>query len=188
MKVQLYVAAIPFLALAAFAQNPAPPASAAPAQDSKATNTAATPKQNSDPAAETKIAETKTKNYSGVLTDASCGTAGSSKTAAVGSGKAAPDATAASGAAAASKTAASDADRAAADQGQSCSVSASTTQFAVKLKDGQTVKLDDVGNLRAQEALKNKKNWSEAAASGKPINVSANGWLNGEQLVTMSIK
>ena len=180
MKVQLYVAAIPFFAVVAFAQNPAPPDSATPAQDSKATSTAAAPKQNSDPAS-----EVKTRTYSGVLADASCAGGASAKAPAADSGKAAPDATAASGAA---KTATSDADRAAAAPGQSCAVSASTTQFAVKLKDGQIVKLDEVGNLRAQEALKNKKNWSEAAASGKPINVSANGMLNGEHLVTMSIK
>jgi hypothetical protein len=182
MKAQLCVAAMPFLAIVAFAQNPAPPPSAATPQDSKATSTATTPKQNNDPAS-----EVKTKKYSGVLTDASCAGGGSS-TAAAGSGKVAAGTTAAAGAGQAPKTGASDADRAATtDQGQSCSVSASTTKFAVKLKDGQVVKLDDVGNLRAQEALKNKKSWSEAAASGKSINVSANGMLKGDQLITMSI-
>jgi hypothetical protein len=170
MKSQLCVAAIPFFAIVAFAQNPAPPDSAATPQDSKATSTAATTKQNTDPAS-----EVKTRKYSGILADASCAAGGSSTTAAAG-------------AAQAPKAAASDADRAAtADQGQTCSVSASTTKFAVKLKDGQVVKLDDVGNLRAQEALKNKKSWSEAAASGKSINVSANGMLKDDKLITMSI-
>ncbi len=184
MKAPSYVAAISFLAVVAFAQNPAQPEPTPPAKDSKATNTASAPKQdNGSPL------EMKTRNYSGILADASCVTTGSTTMAAAGSGKPAPDTTAASGAATTAKTAAGDADRAApADAGQSCSVSASTTQFAIKLKDGQIVKLDDVGNQRAQAALKDKKKWSEAAASGKSIQVDANGVLNGDQLITMSIK
>ena len=168
MKAQPYLAAIPLFAFIAFAQDPAPQA-AQPAQDTKATSTAPAPKQNDSPAA-----EMKTRNYSGILADASCVTAGSVNTPA---------------AAATAKTEAGEADRAAtAGQGQSCPVSASTTQFAIKLKEGQLVKLDDVGNLRAQEVLKNKKKWSDAAASGKTINVNANGVLTGDQLITMSIK
>jgi len=168
MKAQPYLAAIPFFAFVAFAQNPAPQ-SAPPAEDTKATSTAPAPKQNDSPAA-----EMKTRNYSGILADASCVTAGSA------------NAPAAAGTA---KTVAGEADRAAtAGQGQACSVSASTTQFAIKLKEGQIVKLDDVGNLRAQETLKSKKKWSDAAASGKSINVSASGVLTGDQLIAMSIK
>ena len=34
------------------------------------------------------------------------------------------------------------------ERGEPCSVTASTTQFAIKLKDGQIVKLDDIGNQR----------------------------------------
>ena len=184
MKVQLYITAIPLFAVVAFAQNPAPPVPAAPAQDSKATTASPAPTQNNVPAP-----EMKTRNYSGMLADASCATAGSATMPAAGSGKPAPDTTAASGAAETAKSTAGDANRAAtADQGQSCSVSASTTQFAIKLKEGQTVKLDDVGNQRALEALKNKKKWSDAASSGKPIHVDASGVLNGDQLITMSIK
>ena len=163
-----FLAAIPLFAFVAFAQDPVPQ-SAPPAQDTKATSTAPAPKQNDSPAA-----EMKTRNYSGMLADASCVTAGSANTPA---------------AAATAKTAVGEADRAVtAGQGQSCPVSASTTKFAIKLKEGQIVKLDDVGNLRAQETLKNKKNWNDAAASGKSINVNANGVLAGDQLITMSIK
>ena len=44
---------------------------------------------------------------------------------------------------------------------QSCTVSANTTQFALKMQDGKTVKFDDVGNLRAQESFKAHKKWSD---------------------------
>ena len=162
MKVRPFLAAIPLFAFITFAQNP-DPQQAPPAQD----------KVQSTAPAQSPATEMKTRNYSGILADASCVTGGSAN----------------ASAAATAKTAASDADRAAATgQAQACAVSASTTQFAIKFKEGQIVKLDDVGNLRAQETLKSKKKWSEAAASGKPINVSANGVLTGDQLITMSIK
>jgi len=75
-----------------------------------------------------------------------------------------------------------------ADQSQSCSVSSSTSQFALKLKDGRVVKLDDVGNQRVQEAMKNKKKWSSDAAASKPIHATVSGVLNDDRLVVMSIK
>jgi hypothetical protein len=189
MKAQLYIATLPLIAVVAFAQNAAPQAPAqaqqAPAQaaqDSKATHAPAVTTQNNAP-------EMRTRNYSGVLADASCLIPGSATNPAAGSVKTAPDTTGASGAAEAAKTKAGDANHApTADQGQSCPVSANTTQFAIKLKEGQIVKLDDVGNQRAQEALKNNKKWSEAVASGKSIHVDANGVLNGDQLIAMSIK
>src|SRR5207253_1967168 len=103
--------------------------------------------------------EMKTQNYSGTLMDASCAVSGSTS--------ATPSAPAAS------------ADRSAASaDNASCPVSASTTKFALKLKDGQTVKLDDVGNMRAQDAFKAHKKWSDSAAASKPIRVKASGVLN----------
>lgn len=158
MKATLSIAAFPLLAFVAFAQDPAQPAAK---QD-----------PNAKPSAP---AEMKTQSYSGTLMDASC----------AGAGAATPATTAASGAA--EKKATGDANRAAPDQGQSCSVSSSTTQFALKLKDGRVAKLDDVGNQRAQEALKNKKKWSQDAAANKPIHASVSGVLNDDKLLVMSI-
>jgi hypothetical protein len=117
-----------------------------------------------------------TRNYSGTLLDVSCVTTASATTPAADPGK--PETTGA-------KTTAGDPKNAA--TGQSCSVTASSTQFAIKLKDGQIVKLDDVGNQRVQEGLKTKKKWSEAAASGKAIHVDASGVLTGDKLVALSI-
>jgi hypothetical protein len=126
----------------------------------------------------------KTQSYSGTLMDASCAGTGAATTASTSSSASKSDA--ASGAAEKTK-ATGDANRSA-DQGQSCSVSSSTAQFALKLKDGRVVKLDDVGNQRAQEAFKNKKKWSEDAAANKPIHASVSGVLNDDKLLVMSIK
>ena len=120
----------------------------------------------------------KTQGYSGTLMDASCamGSTGSS--------------TATPGAAPKENTAtpSKGADRSAGgDQSQSCSVSASTTQFALKTNDGRTLKFDNVGNERATEALKNKKKWTDASAAGKPIHVKTTGVLMGDQLTVLSI-
>jgi hypothetical protein len=184
MNAKLSIVVLPLFAIATFAQNPATPQSTPPAQDSKATTAAPASPSKNGPAP-----EMKTRSYSGILADASCVAAGPATTPAADSGKPAPDTTVASGAAPTAKTKAADPNQAArADQGQSCSISASTTQFAIKLKEGQIVKLDGVGNQRAQELLKNNKKWSEAAASGKSIHVAASGVLNGDQLIAMSIK
>ncbi len=67
----------------------------------------------------------------------------------------------------------------------SCPVSSSTTQFALKMNDGKTVMLDDVGNTRARELVA-RKNWS--STSGKSLKVKASGVLNGDRLTVVSIK
>ena len=54
----------------------------------------------------------------------------------------------------------------------SCNLTASSSQFALKMKDGRTLRLDDVGNLRVQEAMKTHKQWSD---SNKPVHVKASG-------------
>jgi hypothetical protein len=168
MKVNICIAALPLFAVAAFAQGAGTPQTTPTQPDSKATNAPATSTSNNSPAA-----EMMTRNYSGILVGASCSSGGPA-TPAGGSAKPAPDA-------AQTQTAA------AADQGQSCAVTTTTTQFAIKLKEGQVVKLDDVGNQRVQEALKSRKKWSDALASGKPIHVGASGVLNGDKLIALSI-
>jgi hypothetical protein len=71
--------------------------------------------------------------------------------------------------------------------GQSCGVSATTTQFALKMKDGNSVRFDDVGNARAQEALKTHKKWGDSAAANKPIQVKASGVMSGDKLTVLSV-
>jgi len=209
MKAKLYIAALPLLAFVAFAQDPAqPPTSpgkqdpntktATPMQDTQKQDTQKQDTQKQDMQRQGtqksdsgRASEMKTQSYSGTLMDASCAGAGAATTASASSSTASSDSTASSAKADQndkSKTT-GDANRAATDQGQSsCSVSSSTTQFALKLKDGRVVKLDDVGNQRAQETFKNKKKWSEDAAASKPIHASVSGVLNDDKLLVMSIK
>jgi hypothetical protein len=107
------------------------------------------------------LPELKTQMYSGTLMDASCAGASTASTAA--------DRSAGSG------------------SSQSCSVSSSTNQFALKTKDGNTVRFDDVGNARVQEAMKMNKKWSESASSSKPIRVKASGVMSGDKLTVLSV-
>jgi len=179
MKATLSIAAIPLLAFIALGQDPAPQTATPTKPDAKQDSNAKTSAQTQN------TAEMKTQSYAGTLMDASCATTGAATGAATG--------TATAESAETTKTTKTtkmtgDANRTATDQGQSCPVSASTAQFALKLKDGHVVKLDDVGNQRAQEALKNKKKWTDDAAANKPIHASVSGVLNGDQLLVMSIR
>ena len=111
-------------------------------------------------AAASKPAELKTQTYRGTLMDAAC--AGASE-----------------------KSSGSKA--AVADQSQGCKVSASTKEFALRTDSGETLRFDSVGNGRAEEAIKNKKNWSTDAAAGKPIRAKVIANANGDKLTVMSI-
>ena len=110
-------------------------------------------------AAAIKPAELKTQAYRGTLMDASCAPASKES-----GGKAA-----------------------AADQSQGCKVSASTKEFALRTDSGETLRFDSVGNARAEEAIKNKKKWSNDAAAGKPIRAKVIANANGDKLTVMSI-
>src|SRR5215471_3434441 len=101
--------------------------------------------------AQTGITDKQTQSYRGTLVDASCTMS-----------SAAPSATGTQQAPAKSKEHTEEANRGAAAQnpGQACSLSANTTQFALKLNDGRTIMFDSVGNLRVQEAIKGKKAWN----------------------------
>jgi hypothetical protein len=163
MRVKIYTLAIVLSAGMAFAQD-TPPAQPQqpkePATATKAANKAKDADKTAGQAATARAEEMKTQNYSGTLTDATC--AGSSSTAS--------------------------ADRAAGSAASpSCTVSASTTQFALTMKDGKVVKFDDVGNLRAQEAFKSHKKWNDAATAGKPVRVKTGGILNGDLITVTSI-
>jgi len=165
MKLQVCIAAL-VLSLAAFAQDEkvAKP-DAQPASDNKTTQDATKAKATS--AAPGAPAEMKTQTYKGILVDTSC---------------AAPSSTASSASNAPENN--SQADRSA---GQGCTLSASSSQLGLKMKDGHTVHFDMVGNQRAQDALKNKKKWTEAASAGKEIRVTVKGALNGDKLIVSSI-
>jgi hypothetical protein len=145
----------------------------------------ANPQQNESksPPPAAKPAQT-TSNFKGTLMDASCAASGGSMASSAAN---VPDA-APQSAGSKSKERKNEAARSAADNaGQACSVSSSTSQFALKLEDGRTVQFDSVGNLRAQEAFKDKKKWNEAAASGKPIRAKVSGFMTGDKLMVMSI-
>jgi hypothetical protein len=172
MRVQIFTLAIPLLATVAFAQGtpPTQPQTAAPSNASTPDKAVKDKTKDKDKtmgeAATAHADEMKTQKYSGTLSDASC---------------------AGSGAMASAPAAAGSADRSTAGADKSCSVSASTTQFALTMKDGKVVKFDDIGNMRAQEAFKARKKWSDAASSGKPIRISAGGILSGDKMTVTSI-
>ena len=71
--------------------------------------------------------------------------------------------------------------------GGSCAPSANTSQFAIRLADGRTLKFDSVGNMRAQDALKARKKWTDAAAAGKPVRVKVHGMMSEDTLTVTSI-
>jgi len=111
------------------------------------------------PSANAQPAELKTQTYKGTLVDASC----------------------------AGGTAQAPAANSKADQSQGCTVSANTKEFALRTKDGQTLKFDAVGNDRAEQAIKNKKKWTEQASSGKPIHATVSANANGDRLTVVAI-
>jgi len=164
MKCSIYSIAVPILAAVGFAQDTPP---AQPKQPTESASPAATPTQDkkSSQSAD-RLQEMKTQTYSGTLVDASC------------AGSAAP----------APAAATSSADRTVGSSPASgCSLSAAATQFALQTKDGQTMRFDDVGNTRVQEAMKTHKKWSDSVSANKPLRVKVSGVLNGDKLTVMSV-
>ena len=119
------------------------------------------------------VPEAKTRTYKGTLVAASCaGGSGETQTA---SSKAA-------------KQPAGEASRAAeGNAGQSCGLSGSVSEFALRTTDGRTLPFDLVGNERAQEAIKSNKKWESAASSGKPIQTKVHGTEDGGKLTVVSV-
>ncbi len=185
MRVPTYTVVVPLLTFFAYAQDAPPTQPQRPNEASQASMADKTSKDKSKDknkdkemdkdkdkdktagqASSGRMEEMKTQSYSGTLMDASC--AGSS--------------------AAPSTAASASADRSAPSADTpSCPVSASTTQFAIKLKDGQTAKFDSVGNMRAQEAFKMHKKWSDSASASKPVRVKVSGVMSGDKLTVVSI-
>jgi hypothetical protein len=170
MRLRIYTVAMPILAAFAFAQD-TPPVQPKPAESG------APSKAGSD-----RPQEVKTQTYSGTLVDASCAGSGSAAT------TTSTSSTGSKGSATDSAAATSSADRSAGSgSNPTCVVATSTTQFALKTKDGNTVRFDDVGNARVQEAMKTRKKWSDSASASKAIHLKANGVLNGDKLTVVSI-
>jgi len=107
-----------------------------------------------------RLQEVKTQTYSGTLVDASCAGSGSAAAARAPTG---------------------------AGGKPGCALSASATQFALQMKDGQTVRFDDVGNTRAQDAMKARKKWSDSVSANKPLRVKVGGLMSGDKLTVVSI-
>jgi hypothetical protein len=133
------------------------------------TKPAETKPADTQPAASTPMAEMKTQTYKGTLMDASCASGAAPAATEPAKGEAKGEANRSDG------------------PEQSCSVSASTSQFALKTKDGKVMRFDMVGNERAQQAVKAKKNWSTAVSSGKPVRATVSGVVNGDKLTVVSI-
>jgi hypothetical protein len=107
-------------------------------------------------------AELPTQGYKGTLIDAAC--------AGTGAQASAPPAA-----------------NAAANSSSTCGVSANTKEFALRTNGGQTYRFDAVGNQRAEEAMKNKKKWTDLASAGKPIHAKVSAALAGDRLTVVSI-
>ena len=175
MKVLSLMSAIPLLAALALAQQQTKEPAAGKAAETQAQAGAPAPTSGEKPS------EMKTEGYSGTLVDASCASGSSAsraqETAAANPAEPGKE-----------KPGANSAEPSPGGDQSQCGVSPNTSKFALKMSDGRTVKFDEVGNQRAQEALKNKKKWSEAAGSGKPIHAKTTGVLTGDQLVVLSIR
>jgi len=69
-----------------------------------------------------------------------------------------------------------------------CTVSSSTSAFALQTDSGQVLRFDSVGNIRAAEALKNKANWTKDLSAGKPIHAKVSGTLSGDTITVTSLQ
>jgi hypothetical protein len=179
MRALIYTVAVPVLSVFAFAQDtpPVQPTGSAPSTSAKSSQAASDKTAGQTSGTTSSPQEMKTQTYSGTLMDVSCAGSGS-----------APASTSSTSSTGSATAASSSADRSTGSgANQSCGVSASTTQFALKTKDGNTVRFDDVGNARAQEAIKTHKKWSESATASKPIHVKASGVLNADVLTVVSV-
>jgi hypothetical protein len=68
-----------------------------------------------------------------------------------------------------------------------CAVSSGSLQLGMKLDNGRTVTFDLVGNLRAQDELKNNRQWKRSLAAGRTIHATVIGVLQGDRLIVTLI-
>jgi hypothetical protein len=69
-----------------------------------------------------------------------------------------------------------------------CTLSSSTSAFALQAVGGQVFKFDSVGNIRAAEMLKSKANWTKDLSAGKPIHAKVSGTLSGDTITVASLQ
>lgn len=122
----------------------------------------------------------KTQTYKGTLVDASCS----------GGAGASASADRASSSDKSGKKAESGAKGEASRDGESansCTPSSSTNDFALRTKDGHTLKFDAVGNERAKLAMTNDKKWNNASSANKTIQATVSGTETGDTLTVLSI-
>ena len=142
----------------------------------------ATPQTGAAAATTAKPDVMETKTYKGVLVDMSC-----ASHAAVGTAQTSTTSASTAPATTQPATDANSANRSAGESGESCAVSANSTQIGMKMSDGRTVRFDLVGNQRAQDGLKNNKHWTKDLSDGKPVHATVQGALNGDKLIVSSI-
>jgi hypothetical protein len=182
MKASLIVFGLMLPIGIAIAQNPANPQSGKTTQQpsgSKESTSAKTDEQTGN------AAELRTQTYKGALVDASCAAGATNSTTPPGQSTADRSSS--------SKTSAEtapnkkgEANRTG-DSGQNCGVSASTSDFGLRMKDGHIMRFDAVGNERAKEAFAAKKKWSDTSAGGKALPVTVSGIESGDRLTVVSI-
>jgi hypothetical protein len=126
------------------------------------------------------IVKTNSQKYKGTLVDAVCATSPSSQSSADRAASAEPRASQRD---ASQKEGTSRQSNAA----ESCAATAGTTDFALRLSDGRTLRFDSVGSERVKEGLKTKKKWVDAAATRKPIRSTVHGVETGDTLMALSI-
>ena len=147
--------------------------------------------QSSSTSGSSGVAEMKTTTYRGTLVGLSCGSATASTAAGSLDTNSTNTASAAAGQSGSnpsslSSTNASSANRSAGDM-SNCPLTSSSSQFGLKMDNGQVVRFDLVGNQRAQDELKNNKKWTSAVTSSKPITVKISGVMQGDKLIVSSI-
>ena len=123
------------------------------------------------------------QQWHGTLVDAGCASASAAKTAdatPTGEGQAATQAV---------DTGRPQKGHAKADAPASgCTLSSSTSAFALQATGGQVFKFDSVGNIRAAEMLKSKANWTKDLSAGKPIHAKVSGTLSGDTITVASLQ
>ncbi|GEM_PF-1654452 len=150
-------------------------------------NTAVTPGSPSSSRSTTNPSEVKTKTYKGTLVDAACASGAGPSTSAEPSQT--QSAARSSSTSESSQTKAGQTGEAnrVAGSGQSCDATTSTTDFGLRMRDGQVLRFDTVGSERAKQAISSRKKWSDNAAAGKPIRASVTGMENGDRLTVVQI-
>ena len=69
-----------------------------------------------------------------------------------------------------------------------CTPTSTTTNFALVLADGKTVKLDETGNSKAAEALKNSADRSKDPDAKTAVTAKVSGSLSGDTIKVETVE